>query len=103
MPAETIANRKASRSPLARAFEIDGSSIYGNRPHFKVKGPGGVATNLQEISWTNEISVPKDADLAGVLSAPDVKSDIPIVGSISASKFISYVSLANAAMQSSEE
>ena len=86
-----------------RAFELDGSSIYGNRPHFMVKGPGGVAMNLQEISWTNEFKVHEDADLAGVKSAPGVKSDIPIVAFIAVSELISYVSLANAAMQSSEE
>ena len=59
-------------------------------------GKGTFAEQILEIAWTNDIKVREDADLAEVLTAIDVESEIPIEAFAAVAEILSYVYKANA-------
>ncbi|MDA0239999.1 MAG: EscU/YscU/HrcU family type III secretion system export apparatus switch protein [Proteobacteria bacterium] len=67
-------------------------------PRIIAKGEGGVAEQILQIAWANDIKVREDADLIDVLAAIDVESDIPIEAFAAVAEILSYVYRANAGM-----
>lgn len=98
-PAVTLPDREDETSPLARAVALKDSSQAGNRPRIIAKGAGGVAEQILQIAWANDVKVREDADLVEVLSALDVESDIPIEAFAAVAEILSYVYRANADTQ----
>ena len=77
--------------------------MAGNRPRIVAKGAGGVAEQILQIAWANDVKVREDADLVEVLGALDVDSDIPIEAFAAVAEILSYVYRANAAIQPLED
>ena len=62
------------------------------------RGSGTFAEQILEIAWSNNIKVREDADLAEVLTAIDVDSEIPIEAFAAVAEILSYVYRANAGL-----
>lgn len=88
------------RKPRAVAIK-DSSNAQSETPAMPriiAKGEGGVAEQILQIAWANDIKVREDADLIDVLAAIDVESDIPIEAFAAVAEILSYVYRANADM-----
>ena len=99
------APRNSPQSRTARAVAVKDASQNRTRPRIIAKGEGGVAEQILQIAWANNVRVREDADLVEVLAAIDVESEIPIEAFAAVAEILSYVYRANAAAgaQESEE
>ena len=75
----------------------------GTRPRVVASGHGGVAEQILQLAWANDIKVREDADLVEILSAIDVESEIPIEAFAAVAEILSYVYQANAGLIPLEE
>lgn len=76
---------------------VKDASQNGSRPRIVAKGEGGVAEQILQVAWANDVKVREDADLVEVLAAIDVESEIPIEAFAAVAEILSYVYRANAA------
>ena len=76
---------------------VKDASQNGSRPRIVTKGEGGVAEQILQVAWANDVKVREDADLVEVLAAIDVESEIPIEAFAAVAEILSYVYRANAA------
>ena len=70
-PPETI-------SPQSRAIAIKREPESDARPRVVAKGEGALAEQILAIAFERDIKVRTDADLAEILSAVEVESEIPL-------------------------
>lgn len=84
------------RDKISKAAALVDQSQRGNLPRVVASGQGTVAEQILQIAWSNNIKVREDADLAEVLSAIDVESEIPIEAFAAVAEILSYVYRANA-------
>jgi flagellar biosynthesis protein len=64
-------------------------------PRVVAKGKGYVAQRILEIAFDKGIKVREDADLAQMLTAVDVDSEIPIEAYLAVAEILAYVYKAN--------
>ena len=80
---------------IPKAAAISDESQNGKFPRVVARGSGTFAKQILEIAWNNNIKVREDADLAEVLTAIDVDSEIPIEAFAAVAEILSYVYRAN--------
>ena len=88
---------------ITKAAALIDDSQAGNLPRVVASGKGTFAEQILQIAWTNEIKVREDADLAEVLTAIDLESEIPIEAFAAVAEILSYVYKANAGLIEIEE
>ncbi len=68
----------------------------GRAPKVIAAGRGTVAEQILALAFAHGIKVREDADLAEMLSAIDIDSDIPVEAFTAVAEILRYVYLANA-------
>ena len=81
-----------------KAVALSDQEKSGTRPRVLASGKGGVAEQIIQLAWANDIKVREDADLVEILSAIDVESEIPIEAFAAVAEILSYVYRANAGL-----
>ena len=81
---------------ITKAAALSDESQNGKSPRVVARWSGTFAEQILEIAWSNNIKVREDADLAEVLTAIDVDSEIPIEAFAAVAEILSYVYRANA-------
>jgi len=74
----------------------------GRAPRVIAAGRGTVAEQILALAFANGVKVREDADLAELLSAVDLDSEIPLEAFTAVAEILSYVYRANGAMQNDE-
>ncbi len=77
----------ASSTNLAVALR----GAEAERPRVIASGRGAVAEQILEIAFANDVKVRSDAELAEILSAVEVDSEIPIAALATVAEILSYV------------
>lgn len=78
------------------AVSVALKSSDGNRaPKVIAAGRGSVAEQILALAFANGIKVREDADLAELLSAVDIDSEIPLEAFTAVAEILSYVYRAN--------
>ena len=88
---------------IPKAAALSDESQNGKFPRVVARGSGTFAKQILEIAWSNDIKVREDADLAEVLTAIDVDSEIPIEAFAAVAEILSYVYRANAGQIQKDE
>ena len=88
---------------ISKAAAIVDESQSGKFPRIVASGRGSFAEQILQVAWSNDIKVREDADLAEVLTAIDVESEIPIEAFAAVVEILSYVYRANAGLILLEE
>jgi len=83
---------------IPKAAALSDKSQNGKFPRVVAHGSGTFAEQILEIAWSNNIKVREDADLAEVLTAIDIDSEIPIEAFAAVAEILSYVYRANAGL-----
>ena len=83
---------------MSKATALIDESQNGKFPRVVAQGSGTFADQILEIAWNHNIKVREDADLAEVLAAIDVDSEIPIEAFAAVAEILSYVYRANAGL-----
>ncbi len=82
-----------TKETIAVALEYDPDSEHA--PKVVAGGRGGVAEQILEIAFANDVKVREDADLAQLLSSIDIDSEIPIEAFAAVAEILTYVYRAN--------
>ena len=82
------------RSPVAVAVEHDRSSQ--SAPRVTAKGRGALAEQILQIAFDRGVKVRNDADLAEILAAIELDSEIPLETFAAVAEILSYVYRAQA-------
>jgi flagellar biosynthesis protein len=64
-------------------------------PRVTASGHGLVADQILELAFANGVKVREDADLAEILAAVDVESEIPLEAVIAVAEILAHVYRAN--------
>ena len=62
-----------------------------NAPILSAKGAGGVAEQILQVAFANGIKVRKDTDLAEILMAVEVESEIPLEAFAAVAEILNYI------------
>ncbi|CAK0765007.1 flagellar biosynthesis protein [uncultured Gammaproteobacteria bacterium] len=86
-------NKLRPKRPVAVALRYeDGSTAL---PRVVATGHGKVAEQILELAFANGVKVREDADLAEILAAVDVDSQIPIEAIVAVAEILAHVYRAN--------
>ena len=90
---------RASREPRARrqtavAIHYDAGETTA-APKVVASGYGHLAEKILEVAFAHGIKVREDADLAEMLAAVDIDSEIPVEAFIAVAEILRYVYAAN--------
>ena len=83
-----------ARRPLAVAIENDPAGQGG--PRVIAKGRGAIAEQILQIAFDRGVKVRNDADLAEILAAVEVDSEVPLEALAAVAEILSYVYRAQA-------
>ncbi len=100
LPSRSPENPPVPASPVAVALGGDGSPRRPSR--VIAKGRGAVATQILEIAFERGIKVRSDADLAEILGAVELDSEIPLEALAAVAEILSYVYRSQAALSREE-
>ncbi|WP_207476442.1 EscU/YscU/HrcU family type III secretion system export apparatus switch protein [Arenibaculum pallidiluteum] len=89
MPPES--HRPKQPIAVALQYELGGPEL----PRVTATGRGSIAEKILELAFANGVKVREDADLAEILSAVDLDSEIPAEALIAVAEILSYVYRAN--------
>lgn len=78
------------------AIALDHESENSELPRIVATGKGEVARQILEIAFAHGVKVREDADLAEILAAIDVESEIPLEAIAAVAEILTYVYRANA-------
>ncbi len=87
------ATSRASDGQVAVA--LDHETGNSELPRVVASGKGEVARQILEIAFAHGVKVREDADLAEILGAIDVESEIPLEAIAAVAEILSYVYRAN--------
>lgn len=88
--------KAAKKNPVAVALAHE---LADDRPPKVVAGGRGrIAEQIVEIAFAHGVRVREDADLAQLLSAIDIDSEIPVEAFAAVAEILSYVYQANAGL-----
>ncbi len=83
-----------AKRPLAIAVQRERGGEQ--TPRVTAKGEGAVAEQILAIAFDRGVKVRSDADLAEVLKAVEVDSEVPLAALAAVAEILSYVYRANA-------
>lgn len=89
------AESEAEARRLAIAIEDDESE---RPPRVVAKGQGALAEQILRIAFERDVKVRTDADLAAVLAAVELDSEIPLAALAAVAEILSYVYRSQQAM-----
>ncbi|MCC7167154.1 MAG: EscU/YscU/HrcU family type III secretion system export apparatus switch protein [Rhodospirillales bacterium] len=81
--------------PESVAVALEYNPDKAEAPRVVASGRGFVAEKILELAFAHGIKVREDADLAQILSAIDLDSEIPVEAYIAVAEILSYVYRAN--------
>ena len=90
--------RRAAAVALKR-YGIDEKSL----PKITAAGYGKLAEEIVALAFANGVKVREDADLAAMLAAIEIDSDIPSEALVAVAEILAYVYKANGTYQSGEQ
>ena len=82
--------------PPALAVALQDAAAGGN-PRITAAGRGVLAEQILEIAFARGVKVREDAELAEILAAIEVDSEVPVEALAAVAEILSYVYRANAA------
>lgn len=80
---------------MQKAVALAGEPEREARPRIVASGRGGVAEQILQVAFANDVKVREDADLVEVLSAVEVDSEIPLEAMAAVAEILAYVYRAN--------
>lgn len=86
----------------ALAIAVEEAKGTGS-PRVTASGRGALAEQILEIAFARGVKVREDADLAEILAAIEVDSEIPVEALAAVAEILSYVYRANAAAPQPDE
>lgn len=95
---DTDPKPKGKKQAMAAALGYDRAG--GSAPTVLASGRGAVAEQILQIAFANGIKVREDADLAQLLSAIDIDSEIPVEAFAAVAEILAYVYRATGATPS---
>ena len=93
---DTVRKEHSRADMVAVALEYDSESEFA--PKVLAGGRGKVAEQILQIAFDRGIKVREDADLAEMLSAIDINSEIPVEAFAAVAEILTYVYRANGTM-----
>ena len=84
-----------ARSKEAVAVALKYIQEHDTSPRVVAGGRGSIAEQILQIAFANGVKVREDADLAELLSAIDVESEIPLEAFAAVAEILAYVYRAN--------
>lgn len=87
-----MSDDQPDKRPLAVALNYDGSTAP---PKVVASGRGAIAEQILALAFANGVRVREDADLAEILSAVDVDTEIPLEAFAAVAEILAYVYRAN--------
>ena len=85
------------------AVALDHETGNSELPRVVASGKGEVARQILEIAFAHGVKVREDADLAEILAAIDVESEIPLEAIAAVAEILSYVYRANGTTMDGED
>ena len=85
---------KKANSPIAVAIEHRPTGP-ASLPKIVASGKGSIAERILEIAFAEGVRVREDADLAEMLAAADIDTEIPVEAFIAVAEILRYVYAAN--------
>jgi flagellar biosynthesis protein len=85
---------KAAKSSIAVAIEHRPTGL-NSLPKIVASGRGNLADKIMDIAFTEGVRVREDADLAEMLAAADIDTEIPVEAFIAVAEILKYVYAAN--------
>ncbi|MBL6933345.1 MAG: EscU/YscU/HrcU family type III secretion system export apparatus switch protein [Rhodospirillales bacterium] len=95
-PSKENDGSRTRKDTVAVALDYDPESEFA--PKVVAGGRGSVAEQILQIAFAQGVKVRKDADLAEMLSAIDIDSEIPIEAFAAVAEILTYVYRANGNM-----
>lgn len=86
----------APEDPAQIAVALDSDRSRRHAPRVIAKGRGALAEQILEVAFDRGIKVRTDADLAEILSAVELESEIPLEALAAVAEILSYVYRAQA-------
>ncbi len=83
------------KAPDTLAVALDYDPNISDAPRIVASGRGYMAERILDIAFDAGVKVRQDADLAQVLSAVDVDSEIPLEAYVAVAEILAYVYRAN--------
>lgn len=90
------AENKKHRRTIAVALDYE--PVRDAAPKVVATGKGAVAEQILEIAFAHGVKVREDADLAELLSAVDIDTEIPLEALAAVAEILAYVYRANGQM-----
>ena len=89
--------RTSARTPIAIALDAKGrdGTLRPKSPRVVATGRGAVAEQILAIAFEKGVPVREDSDLAQILAAVELDSEIPIDAMAAVAEILSYVYRAN--------
>jgi flagellar biosynthesis protein len=96
-PDSTAGGRSSARTPIAIALDAKGrdGTLRPKSPRVVATGRGAVAEQILAIAFEKGVPVREDSDLAQILAAVELDSEIPIDALAAVAEILSYVYRAN--------
>ena len=94
--AEESDDAETRKRPAALAVALREETAGGN-PRVTAAGRGALAEQILEIAFARGVKVREDAELAEILAAIEVDSEVPVEALAAVAEILSYVYRANAA------
>ena len=85
----TVSGADNRSAPVAVALENESAGL--GAPRVIAKGRGAVAEQILQIAFDRGVKVRSDADLAEILSAVEVDTEIPLEALAAVAEILSYV------------
>lgn len=94
---DSTAGGQGTRTPIAIALDAKGrdGSLRPKSPRVVATGRGAVAEQILAIAFEKGVPVREDSDLAQILAAVELDSEIPIDALAAVAEILSYVYRAN--------
>lgn len=90
-PVPTGSSADTDRTAVALGYDIG----HDEAPKILAKGHGETAERIIQVALDNGIAIRRDADLAEILSALDLDTEIPVETFTAVAEILSYVYRAN--------
>jgi flagellar biosynthesis protein len=90
-PASKTENLAAPGGQDQKAVALRYAHGRDNAPILSAKGAGSVAEQILQVAFANGIKVRKDTDLAEILMAVDVDSEIPLEAFAAVAEILNYI------------
>lgn len=90
-PAPKTENLAAPGSHDQKAVALRYAHGRDNAPILSAKGEGSVAEQILQVAFANGIKVRKDSDLAEILMAVEVESEIPLEAFAAVAEILNYI------------